>query len=224
MTLNDHKAALAAFLAGLLVLGACGSADETNTTATTTTSTSNTTIITPTTAAEQVAPAAAPEAAPTTAAEDPEPTVSETIEPAGSVEGGSVRRAYVADEYPTELTGIIDGMIADLAGRLAVAESAVTVVSVDDVTWADASLGCPQPGMSYAQVETDGMRVILEAAGDFYDYRSGGHSEPFLCVPAPVSDKSTAGLYELTEDGVVQVEPPTYDEKAPTEGINPPDE
>lgn len=218
MTLNTNKTPAAALLAGLLVLGACASADEegvaTSTTATTAIESAD----------EQPTTTAEPQETPTTVAEDKEPEVSDTIEPAGSVEGGSVVSAYLADEYPAELTGIIGEMIGDLAERLGIDASAVTVVAVEDVTWADTSLGCPQPDMSYAQVETDGMRVILEAGGDFYDYRSGGQVEPFLCVHAPVTDKSTAGVYELTEDGVIQVEPPTYDEKAPTEGINPPDE
>ena len=219
MPLNKNTAPVAALLAGLMVLSACGSADEeatdTSTPATTTTTTA---------AVEQPATTAAPQGTPTTVAEDKEPTVSDTIEPAGSVDGGSVQNAYLADEYPTELTGIIGGMIADLADRLGIDSSAVSVVAMEDVTWADSSLGCPQPGMSYTQVETDGMRLILEADGDFYDYRSGGQRDPFLCVQAPVTDKSTAGVYELTEDGVIQVEPPVFDEKAPTESINPPDE
>lgn len=218
MTLNSSRTPAAALLAGFLVLGACASTDEAATAASTTATTTIEPVV------EQPTTTAAPQGAPTTVAEDKEPIVSDTLEPAGSVDGGSVQNAYLADEYPTELTGLIGDMIVDLADRLGIEKSAVTIVATEEVTWSDASLGCPQPDMSYAQVETDGMRVILEADGDFYDYRSGGQSEPFLCVQAPVTDKSTAGVYELTEDGVVQVEPPTYDEKAPTEGINPPDE
>ncbi len=215
MTLNTNRTTMAAVLAGLLVLSACASADDEVTTTSTTA----------TTAVEQpAATTAVPQGTPTTVAEDKEPTVSDTIEPAGSVDGGSVQNAYLADEYPTELTGLVGGMIADLADRLGTEKSAVTIVATEEVTWSDASLGCPQPDMSYAQVETDGMRVILETGGDFYDYRSGGESDAFVCVQAPVTDKSTAGVYELTEEGVVQVEPPVFDEKEPTEGINPPDE
>jgi len=218
MTLNLNKTPAAALLTGLLVLGACGSAEEDPTT----TATRNTTSTTA--AVEQPATTPAPQTAPTTAADDQEPAVSDTIEPAGSVEGGSVQNAYLAEEYPSELTGLIDGMIADLADRLGIDKSAITIVATEEVTWSNASLGCPQPDMSYAQVETDGMRVILEANGDFYDYRSGGTENAFLCVQAPVTDKSTAGVYELTEEGVVQIEPPVFDEKEPTEGLNPPDE
>ena len=115
-------------------------------------------------------------------------------------------------------------MRQDLSERTGLSTSEIVVVSVEEVTWSDASLGCPQPDMVYAQVLTDGLRVILEAGGSYYDYRSGGDGGWILCVEAPVTDKSTAGVYELTEDGVVQVEPPKSNEKAPTEGINPPDE
>jgi hypothetical protein len=150
--------------------------------------------------------------------------MSEIIDPAGAVEGGNVERAYLADEYPQELDVIIAVMITDLAGRLGIAETGIRVVAVEEVTWSDASLGCPQPGMNYAQVVTDGMRVILEAEAVFYDYRSGGIGDPILCERAQVTDKSTAGLYELTEDGVVQIAPPKFDEKVPTNTLGPPDE
>ena len=47
---------------------------------------------------------------------------------------------------------------------------AVTVASVQSVTWNDSSLGCPQPGMMYLQVLTPGYLVILEASGNTYEY------------------------------------------------------
>lgn len=62
--------------------------------------------------------------------------------------------------------------VADLAGRLGIAKSAVKVLLVEAVEWPDASLGCPQPGMMYGQVITPGYRIVLEAAGRSYDYRA----------------------------------------------------
>jgi hypothetical protein len=60
------------------------------------------------------------------------------------------------------------------------------VVSSEEVTWRDASLGCPQPGMNYAQMLTNGTRIVLEAAGQQYNYHSGSHGAPFLCAnPQP---------------------------------------
>ncbi len=70
---------------------------------------------------------------------------------------------------------------ADLAERLGVAVDDVTVVSSEEVTWPDSSLGCPQPGMMYAQVLTDGSRMLLSAGGRTYEYHSGGQRAPFLC-------------------------------------------
>lgn len=58
----------------------------------------------------------------------------------------------------------------DLAQRLGIAATVVTVRSVESVDWPDASLGCPQPGMMYAQVITPGYRIVLEADGQRYEY------------------------------------------------------
>ncbi len=66
--------------------------------------------------------------------------------------------------------------------RAAVEPEQITVVSAEAVVWPDASLGCPQPGMRYAQVPVDGALIQLEAAGRVYPYHTGGNQvEPFLC-------------------------------------------
>ena len=65
--------------------------------------------------------------------------------------------------------------------HLGVDPAQVTVVSSDDVTWRDGSLGCPEPGMRYTQALIPGTRTILEVAGKQYHYHSGGHRAPFLC-------------------------------------------
>lgn len=152
--------------------------------------------------------------------------MSETLDPLGSVDGGNVGLSYVYDEYPTELNGIVGLAVSDLATRLEIAESAITVVLVEEVVWSDGSLGCPQPGMSYIQVLTDGLRTVLEANGRIYDYRSGGSSGPVLCEQAVVKDEPSAGMFELTPEGeVIPVTTvPSKETGAPTEGLNPPDQ
>jgi len=75
---------------------------------------------------------------------------------------------------------------ADLAQRLGVHPSDVVVVRVEEVTWRDGSLGCPQPGMAYPQVLTPGHRFVLEHAGRRYEYHSGGRRGPFLCASQPL--------------------------------------
>jgi hypothetical protein len=69
----------------------------------------------------------------------------------------------------------------DLAQRLSLAPEAVRLVSVKAVEWSDASLGCPQPGMMYAQVITPGFRVALEAEGQTYDYHTDTGRLVVLC-------------------------------------------
>jgi hypothetical protein len=66
----------------------------------------------------------------------------------------------------------------DLAQRLGLAAKAIQLVSVEAVEWSDTSLGCPQPGMVYAQVITPGFRVVLEAKRKRYEY----HTDTGQCV------------------------------------------
>jgi hypothetical protein len=67
----------------------------------------------------------------------------------------------------------------DLAKRLGIEERAIKKVSVQAKTWPDASLGCPKPDEMYAQVETEGYLIELEAGGKKYAY----HSDRKRAVP-----------------------------------------
>lgn len=56
-----------------------------------------------------------------------------------------------------------------LAEELGVDPSQVEIASVQSVQWSDTSLGCPEPGMAYAQVITPGYRIVLEVDGTAYE-------------------------------------------------------
>jgi len=76
--------------------------------------------------------------------------------------------------------------VTDLAERLGVEESAITVVSVDVVTWPDGSIGCPEPGVMYTQALVNGSLVVLEADGKQYEYHSGPAGNLLYCEnPTP---------------------------------------
>ncbi|WP_051265857.1 hypothetical protein [Nakamurella lactea] len=76
---------------------------------------------------------------------------------------------------------LVAAAVADLVGRLNVEAAAITVVSDEAVVWPDGSAGCPQPGMMYPQMLTEGSRIVLEHAGRRYDYHSARNRPPFLC-------------------------------------------
>ena len=58
----------------------------------------------------------------------------------------------------------------DLAKRLGIEEGKVKKLSVEPRIWPDASLGCPKPDTMYAQVETPGYLIELQASGKTYAY------------------------------------------------------
>ncbi|MDO8108390.1 hypothetical protein Q6348_14420 [Isoptericola sp. b441] len=80
----------------------------------------------------------------------------------------------------------VAAVVADLASRLRVDSSAVTVRSYEDVTWRDGSLGCPVPGMMYTQALVAGSRIVLEVAGRTYEYHAAAGGRFLFCPdPAP---------------------------------------
>jgi hypothetical protein len=80
------------------------------------------------------------------------------------------------------LQNLIDKAIADLAQWLSIPPTEITLVEATPVIWPDSSLGCPQPGMAYTQVQQDGLLIRLQASNQIYEYHSGGIRDPFLCV------------------------------------------
>lgn len=76
--------------------------------------------------------------------------------------------------------------IADLAGQTGVEPSAIEVVSHEEVTWRDGSLGCPQPGRMYTQALVQGYRIVLNVEASHVVYHGATGKPPFRCDdPAP---------------------------------------
>ena len=104
-------------------------------------------------------------------ADAPEPVAGEPMEPVSAT-----------PVEPEQAESIVAMAVADLMERTGASSEEITVQSVEAVVWPDGSLGCPQPGMAYTQVLTDGSRIVLTHAGIDYAYHSGGSRDPFLCA------------------------------------------
>lgn len=76
---------------------------------------------------------------------------------------------------------IVSEAKTDAARRAGRSEKEIEVVSAESVTWSDASMGCPAPGMMYAQVLVPGYRVILRVGDEQFDYHAGKTGKPVLC-------------------------------------------
>jgi len=114
----------------------------------------------------------------------PESNVNSTAKSDEGAEGGSDGSQVVAGSGPIDagLTTLVDTAAGRLADSLGVSKGQITVQSARLATWSDASAGCPQSGMRYAQVITDGAAIELIAGGKTYWFHSGGSRGPFLCT------------------------------------------
>ena len=125
-------------------------------------------------------------AAPGVPVDSPSPQASrfQTTGPMPSASAPSGTPAPVPDAK-------LQAIHADLAAR-GVATDQVQVVSAEQVTFNDGSLGCPSPGVQYTQAQVDGMRVVVQAEGRTYDYRFGTTDTPKLCErPGPRATETT---------------------------------
>lgn len=69
---------------------------------------------------------------------------------------------------PASLASIEDMASSFLAGKLGVAPADLAFVRAEPTDWADASLGCPQPDVAYAQVITPGYKLTFDRDGAAY--------------------------------------------------------
>ena len=83
----------------------------------------------------------------------------------------------------------------DAAKRTGLEQASLRVESAESVTWADGSLGCPQPGMSYTMALVPGYRVKVRAGEQTLDYHASQRGHFFLCPAGrseePVRDEQT---------------------------------
>lgn len=59
-----------------------------------------------------------------------------------------------------------------LSQKAGVSTEEIKVLAIEEVDWPNTALGCPQPGMFYAQVITPGYKITLESQGKTYLYHS----------------------------------------------------
>jgi hypothetical protein len=87
------------------------------------------------------------------------------------------------------LQSLIEKAKDDLAQRLSISVDQINGIDVKSVIWSNSSLGCPQPGMAYAEVLTPGYLILLSANNQNYEYHAGKGSDIFLCEnPLPPVD------------------------------------
>lgn len=82
---------------------------------------------------------------------------------------------------PPGMESLIEKAREDLAERLLIDTSQISLLEAREVTWPNASLGCPQPGMAYADVLTPGYLIILKANDLAFEYHASRESEVFYC-------------------------------------------
>lgn len=105
-----------------------------------------------------------------------EPTVSPTFEKVEPIP--SPMTEINPGNTPQELILQAKGQ---LAKKLSIDVEAIILFNVNAIEWSDASLGCPQAGMTYAQVITPGYQILLEANGQVFTFHTDETNQVILC-------------------------------------------
>jgi len=109
--------------------------------------------------------------------------------------------------FPPAVQNWIDQAKEDLAQRQAVSTAEIDLVSYESKVWSDAGLGCPQPGMNYAQVPVEGYLITLGVDDLSYNYHGDGINPPFLCEQIPQTIKKPPPI-SLKATPTISVPPP----------------
>jgi hypothetical protein len=72
--------------------------------------------------------------------------------------------------------------LREASSRLELSQSALKVEQVEARQWSDTSLGCPRPGVLYAQVLTPGFLIVVSGGGKQLEYHSDERGRVVLCA------------------------------------------
>jgi hypothetical protein len=96
------------------------------------------------------------------------------------------------------LPELIERAKADLAQRLSIQVTQINAIKTESVVWPDTSLGCPQPGVVYAQVPTAGYFIVLTYAESRFEYHVDMRGNTLYCEnPTPPIAGTPADLNPL---------------------------
>ena len=76
---------------------------------------------------------------------------------------------------------LIEGAARDLSSNADVPMDEIKLVSAVSVTWPDGALGCPEAGMTYIQVQIEGLLITLGAGGKEYTYHTDDAKNYVFC-------------------------------------------
>lgn len=85
---------------------------------------------------------------------------------------------YTRPDFPAEVLAF-----RDLAIRLEVSAKELKLVAAEPKDWPDTSLGCPKPGMFYAQVITPGYRFVFSHGDNRYEYHTNLDGSAVVACP-----------------------------------------
>ncbi len=88
----------------------------------------------------------------------------------------------LSDPVASELVALAQRRLAQDLGLPA---QRIRLVEVTAVIWPDTSLGCPQPGETYAQGTFDGYRIVLSASDQEYIF----HTDFDRAIPCAAEDE-----------------------------------
>jgi hypothetical protein len=83
--------------------------------------------------------------------------------------------------YPSSPDKFVNLAKQDLADRLKIDVSQISLIEAVEVTWPNAALGCPSPGKNYAAGRVPGYRIRLESNGTEYVYNTDLTGQIILC-------------------------------------------
>jgi hypothetical protein len=86
----------------------------------------------------------------------------------------------------TDASAVPSNVVTDEAVRLVaehsgLAEEDLKVLSVEEVTWSNSAIGCPQPDRAYLDRIVPGVRVIVEGGGQMFYVHGGEAGNLFVC-------------------------------------------
>jgi hypothetical protein len=80
---------------------------------------------------------------------------------------------------------LVQSIRLDAGQRVGIDPATVQISASQPVDWSDASLGCPQHEVAYAQVITPGFLIVVEAGGNHLNYHTDAGGRFVVCDGPP---------------------------------------